>query len=60
VQVTIKKTNQTLKESAAITNIIKARKVLWFEKFIWFITSENFLGELTFFFKNVFCSRDIE
>ena len=28
---------QTLKEMAAITNINKARKVFWFEKFFWFI-----------------------
>ena len=32
-----KKTKQTLKEMAAITNINKARKVFWFEKFFWFI-----------------------
>ncbi len=38
-----KKTKQTLKEVAAITNINKARKVFWFEKFFWFISSENFL-----------------
>ncbi|XP_063613689.1 ribosome quality control complex subunit NEMF-like isoform X2 [Penaeus indicus] len=38
-----KKTRQTLKEVAAITNINKARKVHWFEKFLWFISSENYL-----------------
>ncbi len=38
-----KRTKQTLKEVAAITNINKARKVFWFEKFFWFISSENFL-----------------
>ena len=38
-----KKTKQTLKEAAAITNINKARKVFWFEKFFWFISSENYL-----------------
>eukprot|EP00095_Tigriopus_kingsejongensis_P007506 maker-scaffold103_size370364-snap-gene-0.17 protein:Tk07506 transcript:maker-scaffold103_size370364-snap-gene-0.17-mRNA-1 annotation:"serologically defined colon cancer antigen 1-like protein" len=38
-----RKTKQTLKEVAAITNITKARKVFWFEKFFWFISSENFL-----------------
>jgi len=38
-----KKTKQTLKEMATITNINKARKVYWFEKFFWFISSENFL-----------------
>lgn len=39
-----KKTKQTLKEVQAITNISKARKVFWFEKFHWFISSENYLG----------------
>ncbi|KAF2894967.1 hypothetical protein ILUMI_11200 [Ignelater luminosus] len=38
-----KKTKQTLKEVQAITNINKARKVYWFEKFFWFISSENYL-----------------
>merc|ERR1719167_2189928 len=38
-----KKTKQTLKEMATITNINKARKVFWFEKFFWFISSENYL-----------------
>ncbi|CAL4114173.1 unnamed protein product [Meganyctiphanes norvegica] len=38
-----KQTRQTLKEVAAITNINKARKIHWFEKYLWFITSENFL-----------------
>ncbi|XP_022913769.2 ribosome quality control complex subunit NEMF homolog [Onthophagus taurus] len=38
-----KKTKQTLKEMHTITNIIKARKVYWFEKFFWFISSENYL-----------------
>lgn len=37
------KTHQTLKEVAIKTSITKARKVLWFEKFMWFISSENFL-----------------
>ena len=32
-----KRTKQTLKEMATITNINKARKVFWFEKFFWFI-----------------------
>ncbi|KAG0710660.1 Nuclear export mediator factor Nemf [Chionoecetes opilio] len=43
VQLTQRKTQQTLKEVAAITNINKARKVFWFEKFLWFISSENYL-----------------
>ena len=38
-----KRTKATLKEVAAITNINKARKVFWFEKFFWFISSENYL-----------------
>jgi len=38
-----KKTKQALKEMAAISSINKARKVYWFEKFFWFISSENFL-----------------
>jgi hypothetical protein len=39
-----KKTKQTLKEVQAMTNISKSRKVFWFEKFFWFISSENYLG----------------
>lgn len=38
-----KKTKQTLKEVQAMTNISKSRKVFWFEKFFWFISSENYL-----------------
>jgi predicted ribosome quality control (RQC) complex YloA/Tae2 family protein len=38
-----RKTRQTLKEAAAVATISKARKVFWFEKFIWFISSENYL-----------------
>lgn len=38
-----KKAKQTLKEVAAIAQIRKARKVLWFEKFYWFISSDNYL-----------------
>jgi predicted ribosome quality control (RQC) complex YloA/Tae2 family protein len=40
-----KKTKQVLKEVQAIHTINKARKVYWFEKFYWFITSENYLGK---------------
>lgn len=43
LQITTKKTNETLREVAAISNINKARKVHWFEKFLWFISSENYL-----------------
>ncbi|GIX85354.1 nuclear export mediator factor NEMF homolog [Caerostris extrusa] len=38
-----KKTKQALKEVAITTSITKARKVMWFEKFLWFISSENYL-----------------
>ncbi|XP_030069934.1 ribosome quality control complex subunit NEMF isoform X2 [Microcaecilia unicolor] len=38
-----KKTKQTLKEVQTATTIQKARKVFWFEKFLWFISSENYL-----------------
>ena len=38
-----RKARETLKESATIATIRKARKVLWFEKFYWFITSDNYL-----------------
>lgn len=38
-----KKTMQTLKEMKTITNIHKARKLFWFEKFFWFVSSENYL-----------------
>lgn len=38
-----KKTQQTLKDVRVQTTITKARKVFWFEKFYWFISSENFL-----------------
>ncbi|XP_064538835.1 ribosome quality control complex subunit NEMF homolog isoform X1 [Drosophila montana] len=38
-----RKTQQTLKEVRTISNIAKARKVFWFEKFFWFVSSENYL-----------------
>ncbi|XP_039446062.1 ribosome quality control complex subunit NEMF homolog [Culex pipiens pallens] len=38
-----KKTLQTLKDVRTQTTISKARKVYWFEKFYWFISSENYL-----------------
>merc|ERR1712096_337912 len=38
-----KKTKQHLKEMSKIATINKARKVYWFEKFFWFISSENLL-----------------
>ncbi|XP_053693997.1 ribosome quality control complex subunit NEMF homolog [Sabethes cyaneus] len=38
-----KKTIQTLKDVRTQTTITKARKVYWFEKFYWFISSENYL-----------------
>lgn len=47
-----KKTKQTLKEVQAIHSINKLRKVYWFEKFYWFISSENYLG--AFLIKYIF------
>eukprot|EP00042_Codosiga_hollandica_P058711 m.889321 g.889321 ORF g.889321 m.889321 type:complete len:1153 (-) comp59941_c0_seq5:1399-4857(-) len=38
-----RKTHQALKEVAVHATITKARKPYWFEKFLWFITSERFL-----------------
>lgn len=38
-----RKTKQTLKEAHTVSNIIKARKTYWFEKFYWFISSDNYL-----------------
>nr|XP_021326670.1 nuclear export mediator factor Nemf-like [Danio rerio] len=38
-----KKTKQTLKDVQTVTSIQKARKVYWFEKFLWFLSSENYL-----------------
>ena len=38
-----KKARQTLKDSATIATIRKARKTHWFEKFFWFISSDNYL-----------------
>ena len=38
-----KKTKQTLKEVATAVKIHRARKTHWFEKFLWFISSENYL-----------------
>lgn len=38
-----RKVKQQLKETAVKTNIVLARKILWFEKFFWFISSEGIL-----------------
>lgn len=38
-----RKTQQSLKEMRKISTITKARKVFWFEKFYWFISTENYL-----------------
>ncbi|KAL4238275.1 hypothetical protein ACF0H5_002987 [Mactra antiquata] len=38
-----RKTKETLKEVATAASINKVRKTHWFEKFLWFISSENFL-----------------
>lgn len=41
-----RKTKQTLKEVQTIHTINKLRKMYWFEKFYWFVTSENYLGKI--------------
>lgn len=51
-----KKTKQALKEVHMIHTINKARKVYWFEKFYWFITSENYLGITRFTFLKCFAA----
>ncbi|XP_022096667.1 nuclear export mediator factor NEMF-like [Acanthaster planci] len=38
-----KKTKQALKDVATVASINKTRKTYWFEKFYWFISSENYL-----------------
>lgn len=38
-----KKTKEVLKQVELTTNIARARKSYWFEKFFWFISSENYL-----------------
>jgi len=38
-----RRAKQTLKEVATSAQINKARKLYWFEKFLWFISSENYL-----------------
>lgn len=43
-----KKTKQTLKDMQVVASINKVRKTFWFEKFYWFISSENYLGNMKF------------
>ncbi|CAF3172672.1 unnamed protein product [Rotaria socialis] len=38
-----KKTNELLKEVERVATVTKARKVFWFEKFYWFISSDNYI-----------------
>ncbi|CAL8078375.1 unnamed protein product [Calicophoron daubneyi] len=38
-----RKAQETRKEIRKVQQITKARKPLWFEKFFWFVTSENYL-----------------
>ncbi|XP_025834087.1 nuclear export mediator factor NEMF homolog isoform X2 [Agrilus planipennis] len=38
-----KKNRETIKKVQMVNNIQKIRKAFWFEKFFWFISSENFL-----------------
>ena len=37
-----RRAKQDMRDANAISRIIKARKVFWFEKFLWFISSENY------------------
>ena len=55
-----KKTKQTLREVAVSANIIKARKNYWFEKFYWFISSENYLVRNVFQGEGNFLRRNWE
>lgn len=43
-----KKTKQTLKDMQVVASINKVRKTYWFEKFYWFISSENYLGNILY------------
>ncbi|XP_059148218.1 ribosome quality control complex subunit NEMF-like [Physella acuta] len=38
-----KKAKETLKDVAVAATICKTRKTFWFEKFLWFVSSENYL-----------------
>ncbi|CAF3242857.1 unnamed protein product [Rotaria sp. Silwood2] len=38
-----KRTNALLKEVERVATVTKARKVFWFEKFYWFISSDNYI-----------------
>ena len=38
-----KRAKQAMRDVNAIARIVKQRKVFWFEKFFWFISSENYL-----------------
>ncbi|CAF1207062.1 unnamed protein product [Rotaria sp. Silwood1] len=38
-----KRTNELLKEVERVATVTKARKVYWFEKFYWFISSDNYI-----------------
>lgn len=38
-----KKTIESLKNIEVVRQVTKVRKQLWFEKFLWFISSENYL-----------------
>ncbi|VDP03477.1 unnamed protein product [Soboliphyme baturini] len=37
------KTKHALKDVAVKTNILKARRTMWFEKFLWFLSSDSYL-----------------
>jgi len=56
-----KKTKQTLKDMQVVASINKVRKTYWFEKFYWFISSENYLGNLLllYFFVYILIIKNI-
>eukprot|EP00049_Salpingoeca_infusionum_P001269 m.46847 g.46847 ORF g.46847 m.46847 type:complete len:1126 (-) comp10946_c0_seq4:1621-4998(-) len=43
VKAAVRKTQQQLQKAQQTTGIVKARKPYWFERFFWFISSENYL-----------------
>ena len=38
-----KRAKQAMRDVNTIARIVKQRKVYWFEKFFWFVSSENYL-----------------
>lgn len=54
-----KKTKQTLKDMQVVASINKVRKTYWFEKFYWFISSENYLGKYQHTFILFICNINL-